>query len=107
AGLAVTRAKIHLEQGRTRLHVLSEYSHPRHLMGLRLGVGNALAQELAAKRRLQAAREKLERQERQLANCRILAPIDGGLIHAAGPARAGSAGPRQAAVEDGMTVGEQ
>jgi multidrug resistance efflux pump len=107
AGLAVTRARIHLEQSRTRLHVLSEYSHPRHLMGLKLGVENVLAQELAAKRRLQAARVKLEGLERQLANCRILAPIDGVLIHAPEPARSGLDGPRQSAVEDGMTVGER
>ena len=99
------RDQFALETAQSKLHVLEQYTKARTVKDLESKVERDLSDELAKKQTYQLQRDKEAKLEKQIAHCKILAPIGGVIVYANDPARqlGGLAQP----IEEGATVRER
>jgi HlyD family secretion protein len=99
------KAKFTLEQSQSKLDVLEKYTKGKTIKELESEVEKSLSDELAKKQTYQLERDKEAKLERQIANCKLLAPGDGIVVYANDPMK--SFGSNQPQVEEGATVRER
>jgi multidrug resistance efflux pump len=74
------RARLHVEQAQARLRLLENFTNPRQIRTLEMGVRHAANEVQLATKRLSLERAKSENLERRIALCRIVAPVDGTVV---------------------------
>jgi multidrug resistance efflux pump len=79
AELAVQRVKLALEQSRMKRDTLEKYTKEKMVKKLQSAVEKARSDELAKQAAYGLARSAQERSQKQIENCRLLAPINGRL----------------------------
>jgi multidrug resistance efflux pump len=99
AELAIARAKLALEKASNRLHVLAHYTKGKQTRELATQLESSRSTELVKMATWELEKSKEEKLERQIAACKIIAPIDGTLVYYANsPGRT---------IEEGATVRER
>jgi HlyD family secretion protein len=80
--LSLEKAKFSLEQATSKRDVLVKYTKDKTIKELRSDVEKARADELSKKATLDLERARLEKVERQLGRCAMVAPVDGVVVYA-------------------------
>ena len=104
--LTLQRAKFTLEQSQTKRHVLETYTKKKTVKELQAEVEKAHSDELAKQATWELEKGKEEKLNRQIANCKILAPNDGLVVYANDPGRGGM-GQTTPQIEEGATIRER
>lgn len=104
--LTLQRAKFTLEQAQTKRNVLEKYTKEKTIKELKSEVEKARSDELAKQATWDLEKSKEEKLNRQIANCRILAPNDGLVVYANDPGRGGM-GQTTPQIEEGATIRER
>jgi RNA polymerase sigma factor (sigma-70 family) len=91
-----------LEKMQKKLDVLDNYTKPKTLKELQTEVQKARALELAKKQTFQLERDNEFKLEKQIINCKLIAPCDGVVVYA----NSWLAGGRNGRIEEGGTVSE-
>jgi HlyD family secretion protein len=100
----VMREQLTLETAQSKLHVLERFTKARTAKDLESRVERELWDELAKKQTYQLERDKEARLEKQIASCRMLAPIGGVIVYAEEPRPLVG---RRPVIEEGATVRER
>ncbi len=103
--LNLQKAKFTFEQSQSKLEVLEKYTKAKTIKELESEVEKSLSDELAKKQTYQLERDKEAKLEKQIANCKLLAPGDGIVVYANDPMK--SFGSNQPQIEEGATVRER
>jgi HlyD family secretion protein len=105
AALAMAREKFALEQATAKKQVLQQYTRGKTTRELQSEVERRRSDELAKEATWTLQRTREEKLERQIAACKLVAPIDGLVVYANDPNRA--FGSNQPQIEEGATVRER
>ena len=97
------REQFSLEKTQGQLNLLDNYTKARMIKDLSVKVEERMAVELAKEATLQLERSKESSLEKQILNCKLIAPGDGVVVYANDPSRMG--GLHQ--IEEGATVRER
>ncbi len=104
--LTLQRAKFTLEQSQTKRSVLLKYTKQKTIKELQSEVEKARSDELAKQATWDLEKSKEEKLNRQIVNCRIVAPDDGLVVYANDPGRGGM-GQTTPQIEEGATIRER
>ena len=85
ADVAIARAKLAIEKTVNRLHILESYTQDKQTRQLKHIVKEACSNELAKKATWQLEQSKEKKLERQIRDCKVLAPQDGIVVYANPP----------------------
>ncbi len=83
--VAIARAKLAKEKSMNRLHILATYTQDKHTRQLKDDVRAASSNELAKRATWTLEKSKEKKLERQIADCKVLAPQDGIVVYANPP----------------------
>jgi multidrug efflux pump subunit AcrA (membrane-fusion protein) len=103
--LNLQRDELNLDNARTRLQVLREYTRPKQITSLRAAIDQAHANELALEVAAARERDKEEKLRDQVAKCKMLAPGDGIVVYANQEMMRG--GGSQQPIQEGTPVRER
>ena len=101
---ALERERRSLAQAEAKRDVLENVTRDKTVKELEAEIRNARADELAKQRAWELEKRKAEKLERQIADCTLVAPMDGKVIYANDPSR--MFGRNQSQIEEGATVRE-
>jgi HlyD family secretion protein len=93
------------EQAQTTLNVLEKYTRDKTIKELKSEVEKTRSDELAKQQTWQLEKDKEAKLEKQIANCKLLAPGNGLVVYANDPTRFG--GSNQPQIEEGAAVRER
>jgi HlyD family secretion protein len=99
------KAQFTLEQAQQKKTVLVKYTRDKTIKELDSDVKKAHSDELAKQATWELEKGKEDKLEKQIANCTLLAPIDGLVVYANDPSRMW--GSNQSQIEEGATVRER
>jgi RNA polymerase sigma factor (sigma-70 family) len=99
------RDRMALERAMASRHVLEIYTRDKTVKELQIVAENAKSNELAKQQTWELEKDKEARLEKQIHNCKLLAPGDGILVYANDPSRFGSGSQPQ--IEEGAAVQER
>jgi RND family efflux transporter MFP subunit len=99
------KAKYTLEQAQSKKNVLLKYTYEKTVKELESDVKKAHSDELAKQATHELEKSKEDKLEKQIANCTLVAPIDGLVVYANDPNR--MFGSNQSQIEEGATVRER
>ncbi len=102
--LNLEKAKFALEQAQSKREVLVKYTREKTIKELDSEVKKSESDELAKRATYELERQKEDKLEKQIANCTLVAPIDGLVVYANDPSRMW--GSNQSQIEEGATVRE-
>ena len=103
--LSLQRAIFAVEQAQTKLNVLEKYTKDKTKKELEAEVEKAKSDELAKESTWSLEKSKEDKLNRQIKNCKIVAPNDGLVVYANDPGK--SFGANQPQIEEGATVRER
>jgi HlyD family secretion protein len=103
--LALDRERRALELGMIKRDLLEKYTGPRTIKELNLNVERARSDELAKQATWEQEKAKQAKLERQIADCKLYAPIEGYVVYANEPSRFGGSSRPQ--IEEGATIRER
>lgn len=101
---AVINAQTELENGKTKLHSLREYTKPKMLSQLDADIEVQKANLEQQNKTLSLDREKLKTIEEEILKCEVRAPVDGQVVYANERSRRGGS---EVVIEQGAPVKEQ
>src|SRR5262249_6394839 len=93
------------EQAQSKKEVLEKYTKEKTIKELESEVKKATSDELAKQATWELEKGKEDKLEKQIANCTLIAPIDGLVVYANDPSR--MFGSNQSQIEEGATVRER
>lgn len=103
--LNLQKAKFSLEQAQTKMTVLEKFTRDKTIKELQADVEKAKSDEKAKEQTWDLEKTKEAKLDRQIKNCKIIAPNDGLVVYANDPNRFG--GSAQPQIEEGATVRER
>jgi hypothetical protein len=109
AELALARARLAREKATNRHHIFTHYTKDSVIKELTMALEKARSDELSRMATVELEESKEKKLERQIAACRLVAPIDGTVVYADGfqPEPPNTYGPPPVRIGEGAPVRER